>query len=85
MLLPVKLCYYRQHYKKGGEKATSSPGRFSLALEVGLQSQGKGALGTRLGKVVFQLAMVSNFVRTSPKNRYFPLIVMCLTKFCPMF
>ena len=31
------------------------------------------------------LAMVSNFVRTSAKNRYFPLIVMCLTKFCPMF
>ena len=48
-------------------------------------SPSEGALGTRLGKVVFQLAMVSNFVRTSAKNRYFPLIVMCLTKFCPMF
>ena len=60
MLLPVKLCYYKQHCKNGGENATSFPGRFSMALEVGLQSQGK-ALGTRLGKVVFQLAMVSNF------------------------
>ena len=79
------LLHYKQHCKKGGEKATSSPGRFSMALEVGLQSQGKGALGTRLGKVVFQLAMVSNFVRKSAKNRYFSLIVMCLTKFCPMF
>ena len=31
------------------------------------------------------LAMVSNFVRTSAKNRCFPLIVMFLTAFCPMF
>ena len=31
------------------------------------------------------LAMVSNFVRTSAKNRCFPLIVMWLTGFCPMF
>ena len=51
----------------------------------GTPKPGKRALGTRLGKVVFQLAMVSNFVRTSAKNRYFPLIVTCLLRFCPMF
>ena len=35
----------------------------------GTPKPGKSALGTRL-------AMVSNFVRTSAKIRYFPLIVM---------
>ena len=90
MLFPVKLCYYtinniaRREGKMQPRPRALFPG-FGGAAEVGLQSQGKGALGTRLGKVVFQLAMVSNFVRTSAKSRYFPLIVMCLTKFCPMF
>ena len=32
--------------------------------------------GNEVGEVVFQLAMVSNFVGTSAKNRYFPLTVM---------
>ena len=44
------LLHYKQHCKKGGQNATSSPGRFSLALEVGLQSQGKAPCGRSWGK-----------------------------------
>ena len=37
-------------FEHTGPGATSSPGRFSLALEVGRQEKpGKSALGTRLG------------------------------------
>ena len=66
MLLPVKLCYYKQHCKKGsgGENVTSSPGRFSLALEVG--RQGKAPWGRGWGKWSFNwrwLATLSGRVR----------------------
>ena len=49
MLLPVKLCYYKQHCKKGGENVTSSPGRFSLALEVGRQGKAPWGRGWESG------------------------------------
>ena len=55
MLLTVKLCYYKQHCKNGGENETSSPGRFSMALEVGLQSQGKEPWERGWGKSSFNI------------------------------
>ena len=50
MLLPVKLCYYRQHCKKGGEKATSSPGRLFPGIGGGTPKPGKRRPGDEAGE-----------------------------------
>ena len=71
--------------KMEGKMQPRPQGAFPWLWRWDSKAREKTALGTRLGKVVFQLAMVSNIVRTSAKNRYFPLIVMCLLRFCPMF
>ena len=60
MLLPVKLCYYKQHCKKGGENEPSHHGAFPWPWGWGAREKRPG---DEVGKVVFQLAMVSNFVR----------------------
>ena len=76
MLLPVKLCYYKTTLQEGRGKCNLVPRALFPGFGGETPTPRKSALGTRLGKVVFQLAMVSNFVGTSAKNRYFPLTVM---------